>query len=928
MRKALVLFIALMTISVPYAAAHPFILETSPSQAGSAPVGTSKVYVIFSEAVELDFSSLKVFDSSGNQIDNRDTRYHADEESLIVSTPPLEEGVYTVATKVLSRVDGHLVPNAFVFAVGDIQLTEEHLEDLETDTVFVPEAAARFPGLVGQTIVLGAAMASLIIWGTQNKQLIKTDLEKLKSVYHARFMSITGVGLGLVTVSNILILAVQTWRLESSVLDTLETTFGATWMFRMVTTAILLGVWFWMERGKHITRLNQIPMLVLSLILIGTTTMMGHGAASGQFSATLIDYVHNLVAALWIGGIIFFAFTLLPTFSSLDASKRERMALVMIPRFSIAFVIAVGVVIISGPVLMWLLESDVSLIAESTYGKLIMAKIAIASAMIAMGVFFQFKVQKPGEEAVKTKSIQIHRKLQKFLKIDTALGVMLLGVVALLANGTLPAGEIQKAEVQEALYDFQTMEFSGDVKFDIEIVPFTPGNNSINIAVSDLDGNPIPDFEALKVKVSNPQRSIPPIQVMLEPVQTEDGPHEFQGDAAIGFSGVWQIDAEAHRTENINETVVMQLLIKPRLDDIKTEIVEYEFPEAAKPLYPLFDGRNSIWTSDASAPKLWKFDLDSKEFESFQYDGLASMWLTQDHEGKIWFTDSQADQIGFIDPATGKITTAGLPELQPVIYENTSTFIQSDLDGNIWVAVTNKSLILKYDQDGGGFEQVRLPERDMLPFALALGPDGNIWFTELSQGKIGYIDPRTSEIVQYGAEIPLNAPESMLFDPDGVIWISEHGGNGIVKFNPVLETFERIPVLDTEALPYGMSFDRYGNIWIAQHTVDNLAVYDPDTHKLLEIPIPTAASFVQFTTADDQGNVWILEQQGNKLAMIKMTEIPFASMAEPAPDTDLKYAEVASPLVAMGILAASLFYVRNVHDKRRINGLVNSLQAD
>ena len=47
------------------------------------------------------------------------------------------------------------------------------------------------------------------------------------------------------------------------------------------------------------------------------------------------------------------------------------MSLVLIPRFSIAFIIAVGIVIITGPTLLWFLESDVGLITESVYGQLI-----------------------------------------------------------------------------------------------------------------------------------------------------------------------------------------------------------------------------------------------------------------------------------------------------------------------------------------------------------------------------------------------------------------------------------------------------------------------------------------------------------------------------------------------------------------------------
>ena len=47
------------------------------------------------------------------------------------------------------------------------------------------------------------------------------------------------------------------------------------------------------------------------------------------------------------------------------------MSLVMIPRFSIAFIISVGIVIITGPTLMWFVESDVGLITASVFGQLI-----------------------------------------------------------------------------------------------------------------------------------------------------------------------------------------------------------------------------------------------------------------------------------------------------------------------------------------------------------------------------------------------------------------------------------------------------------------------------------------------------------------------------------------------------------------------------
>jgi len=73
------------------------------------PAGTTEIIVKYSEGVEIDFSALKVFDGNGNQIDNRDTKYYEGDYSLTVSTPPLQDGSYTVTSKVLSKVDGHLV---------------------------------------------------------------------------------------------------------------------------------------------------------------------------------------------------------------------------------------------------------------------------------------------------------------------------------------------------------------------------------------------------------------------------------------------------------------------------------------------------------------------------------------------------------------------------------------------------------------------------------------------------------------------------------------------------------------------------------------------------------------------------------------------------------------------------------------------------
>ena len=926
MRKVFAGFFFLLLIGVPGAFAHPFTGDTIPAKFSNVPVGTTEVIVYYSEAIEIDFSSLKVFDSNGNQIDNKDTQYYEEDSSLLVTTPPLEDGSYTVTSKVLSRVDGHLVDDAFVFGVGEVKIDPAAFEEKgPSELIFFPEAGARFPGLLGQTIVLGAVIASLLIWRSQRNDLVKTESDKLQEAYHGKFMSLVGFGLILVFASNILMLTVQTLRLETSAFEALQTSFGNTWIIRMILTIILLGIWFVIEKMKKISRINQLPLLVTSLVLIGTTTMMGHGAASEQAPAIALDYIHNLVTAIWIGGIIFFVFTMLPSFSVLKEKKKEQMSLISIPRFSVMFVIAIGVVIITGPTLMWFLESDVGLITQSTYGKLIIVKIVIASAMVGIGGYHQFNIQKRAEGKINSGSFSVHKKLKRALKVEVGLGIVLLAVVAILTNGTLPEGEIQKVEAQQVNLGLSTVEFSENAQFTIDLNPYSTGQNILKVKTTDFSGNKIYDMTGLKVKLSNPSRNISPIQIPMEQLELpEDVPPEFNGEITFGFSGNWQLEIEAQRSENVNESVFLRSLIKPTLSNLKAEILEYEFPEAGTPLFPVFDGKDSIWISDSFAPRVWKFSIDSKNFTKYEIDGKTSITLEVDNDGKIWFTDIQSNQIGFIEPDSEEIKIIKIPDFEPLDQSPFPISLEADSENNIWISIANKNTILKYNQDTEEFQEFKLPTENSAPFAVVQGPDGKIWFTQQIAGQIGFIDPATNEIREIKPAVPLSTPETMIFDSDGNIWIAEHNAGGsITKFNPVLETFEKISAPDKDAFPNGAVFDRYQNVWFAQHTVDKIGAYDPHRGNLIEVPIPTEESWIQFTVTDNENNVWFVEQKPYKLGMVKLTELPSAGIVEEEESKlSLRYTELASPLIAAGIIATSLFFVKSMKDKRRINSLI------
>ena len=917
-------------IGFPLAYGHPFLLDSEPSQGQNAAVGTTQIITHYSEAVEINFSELKIYDSNGNQVDNRDTAYYNAESSLVITTSPLEDGVYTIASKVLSKVDGHLVHAAIIFGVGDVQIDASLFESQEqSETTFIPESIARFPGLVGQTIVLGGIIASIVIWSTGQTRF-KEQIALIESSFKAKFSKVIGFGIILVFASNFIMLGVQTWRLETSPLDVIQTTFGHTWLTRMILTIILIGIWFWIERKNQVSIKTQLPMLVFALALIATTTMMGHGASTEMVPPIILDYVHNLLSSIWIGGVIFLGFVVLPSITKLDGTVRDKITISLIPRFSAMIIISLGILIITGPTLLWFLDSNVSSLTDSTYGKLIMLKIAIASVMIAFGGFYQIRFIQQAKKDLKSTSV--FKKLKRPLRFEAGLGIALLAVVALLVNSSLPAGEIQSVSAEQGMTGYESSLFSENARFDVTVAPVGIGVNQIDVIVSGLDDQPLSDISSLKIKVSNPSRSIASIEaeVTENKISGQDIFTKYSAEPTFSFAGIWQIELEAQRTENANESVLFDVRIKPALSDMRTEVTEYEIPaDDTAPLYPVYDGKN-IWISDAQKPRLWKFSIDDEKFTPYTFSGLTTIFMDMDKDGKIWFTDTPNSKIGNFDPKTEEFEIIPLPQFTLVNQRSIPTSVAIDHDNDVWVAIMDQSILLEYDQETKKFDIHNTITPDAGPTAIVIDSSNNVWFAESLVGNLGMIDGQTKQITEFTpTEGSLAEPFALMIDKQENIWIAEHLGPSITKFNPILESFDKVNIPNSESLPFGMVLDKYDNIWAAQHVVDSLIVHDPYNNRISEVIIPTEGSFTQFVTADDNGDIWFVEQRGAKIGKVSISSVPGqTTVLQESPTFEIKYVEIVAPLVSAGIIVTALFYVKSIRDKRKIDEMINKKSED
>ena len=93
-------------------------------------------------------------------------------------------------------------------------------------------------------------------------------------------------------------------------------------------------------------------------------------------------------------------------------------------------------------------------------------------------------------------------------------------------------------------------------------------------------------------------------------------------------------------------------------------------------------------------------------------------------------------------------------------------------------------------------------------------PDGTVWFTAQSAGKLGRLDPRTgkSDLIALG---PGAAPHGVIVGPDGAAWVTEGGQNAIAQVDSATRAVKLFP-LPKERCNANLNtatFDRQGVLW-------------------------------------------------------------------------------------------------------------------
>ena len=573
--------------------AHPVVIDSDPKQFQSIESPPDKVTVYFSEPIVLQYSQISVIDSEGKEIEGGQAE-HINNDPATISIPIKEndinnEGAFTVTTKVLSAVDGHVVDNSVVFNVGkDSTSTSADFANMKSkekkgifDILSIENSASRIAGYIGQIMLVGAPC--IYLWITKpflNIRWIKDMLQNHFDSIQKNLVKTLIFSDFLVIVSVIAIVTIQASAIDGTITDVFNTEFGKIIIVRLFLTLILLTILLITftkvrhSKNQEIKNKTYSIIIGLGLGILFTNSMISHAAALDNFVPILLDYFHGIAASLWIGGLIFLAFVFINQIRKIQHLEiKSKIVSITIDKFSVIVLPILASIVITGPTLLWSLENNLSTTFASLYGKILIIKLVLAGIMIIIGAYHQVVTSKKMKQILVVVTNKLENKdkivshndddnnhnnnheIKKFvttLRVETVIGISLLFVVSLMTNMVLPSGEISPSVTGNSNLNitnddtiknsdnnikdnthFSTTLYSDDNKIKILLDPLTLGENKMSVNFIDYNNNPADDVGNATIKLSQLENNIGPIPIEMDTI----GKGEFSANIPLSTYG-------------------------------------------------------------------------------------------------------------------------------------------------------------------------------------------------------------------------------------------------------------------------------------------------------------------------------------------------------------------------------------------------------
>lgn len=481
LRRALasvLLAVAVTGAAAAPASAHASLVSTDPAEGEVLAAPPDTVTLTFDEPVSLVAEGLLAYDAAGERVD---VDAGAQGEVVTGDLPDgLAEGTYVVTWRVVST-DGHPIAGSLTFHVG-----------APSEQVVAPPEAGAGSGELRPvvSVVQGASYVALLVagglvfflgWPVRGIRLHDDVRRRL-----ARLLRLAaGAAIALAAVAVPLSGAYQQGLGIAGVLD------GASYDLDLVgddVTVLVLQVLGLAAalgtRPGRATETSGVADLGAALA-VWSPAVVGHTRAYQPTSLLVVtDAIHLSAGAVWLGGLVGLAVTVRAL------AGRPRDLALLLARFSTLAATVLGTLAVTGVLLGWRILGSWQLLVETTYGRLLLVKVAIALLVAALAAWNRFGLlPRTGDRAGHDERRRVALLVRRSVAAEALLLVGLLGVTGFLVEQP-PRAEAAGPR-PAAGTGVVTAEAGDDLRVLAVLDPGTGLRRRLQVQVQDAAGEPV-----------------------------------------------------------------------------------------------------------------------------------------------------------------------------------------------------------------------------------------------------------------------------------------------------------------------------------------------------------------------------------------------------------------------------------------------------
>ncbi|GAA4682588.1 copper resistance CopC/CopD family protein [Phytohabitans rumicis] len=505
--------IAVLATPPAPASAHAVLASSNPIANAVLPSAPVEVVLTFTESVREVPDRIRVIGPNGERVDKSGATFAG-----AVVTIPVDQGggngTYLVSYRVISA-DSHPVSGGYTYSVGAPSAAPS-LNESNDDNPVVDNAIkiVRYFGYAGLVLLIGPVLVLSLLWPAR--------------LSRSGPAAVIWTGMGLVGFATLAALWLQAPYTAgaglfdgSGLRDVLSSTFGTALLIRLgllVAIALLLRPLLRGQTGRG----DQILLVVLGAGALLTWPVAGHPAASPVAAVSVVvDAVHLASMAVWLGGLL-----MLVVFLLRRANEKELGAI--LPIWSRWAALAVSALVLAGTVQALIEVGTPKALVSTSYGQLIIAKVGLFAAVIAVAAYSRNLVRKriAGGQP---------RLLRRTVGVELGITAVVLALSAVLVQ-TTPA---RTAEANDDLTDagyYSQMLTSSLFNLQVDVDPAQTGNNSIHLYAYDKANKPLPVVE-WKGTAALPANDVAPIDIPLLPLTD----NHATGEINFPLAGDWQL---------------------------------------------------------------------------------------------------------------------------------------------------------------------------------------------------------------------------------------------------------------------------------------------------------------------------------------------------------------------------------------------------